>query len=173
VHRTTIRRVDPQGADALALLREAAIDARALYPDLLAADAPWPTNPPDAPRGVYLVMYAAGADGEADGGGGPRPGEPVACGALRPLGEAETSSVAEVRRMYVLRHLRRGGHARRLLAALEQQALALGYTTLRLETGSRQAPAIALYEACGFVRIPPWGAYIGDPFSVCFEKILT
>lgn len=100
-------------------------------------------------------MYAAGA--------------PVACGALRPL-PAHGPHTAEVRRMYVLRHLRRSGHARRMLAALEQQALALGHTTLRLETGSRQAPAIALYQACGFVRIPSWGEYIGDPLSVCFEK---
>lgn len=75
--------VDPQGADALALLREAAIEARALYPEHFAAE--------------------------------------------------------------------------------------FGYTAMRLETGNRQLSAIALYEKLGFRRIPPFGEYLNDPLSVCFE----
>lgn len=150
-----IRPVDPQGDDALALLREAAIDARALYPELHRPDAPWPTNPPNPPRGIYLVAYVSG--------------QPTACGALRPL----TQHCAEVRRMYVLKSARRGGLARAVLQALEAEALALGYTLLRLETGMRQHAAMALYRAQGFVQIPPFGAYADDPTSVCFEKHLA
>lgn len=64
--------VDPPGTDALALLREAAIEARALYPEHVEPDATWPTNAPTPDRGVYLVACQAG--------------RPVACGALRPIG---------------------------------------------------------------------------------------
>jgi GNAT superfamily N-acetyltransferase len=150
-----IRAVDPQGEDALALLREAAIDARALYPELHRPNAPWPTNPPNPPRGAYLVAYVDG--------------QPTACGALRPV----DADCAEVRRMYVLKQARRGGLASAMLRALEAEALARGFSLLRLETGMRQLPAIALYRAHGFVQIAPFGDYANDPTSVCFEKQLA
>lgn len=150
-----IEDVDPQGADALALLREAAIEARALYPELHQPGAPWPTNPPTPLRGTYLVAYLDSV--------------PTACGALRPI----DAQCAEVRRMYVLKSARRGGLARAILTTLERAALAQGYTQLRLETGCRQQAAMALYEACGFHRIPPFGEYAHDPTSVCFEKTIA
>jgi len=62
--------------------------------------------------------------------------------------------------------------ARALLKQLESAALEIGYSVLRLETGNRQFAAIALYQACGYHRIPPFGAYAADPTSVCFEKDL-
>ena len=85
-----IRPADPQGADALALLREAAIEARALYPELVQPGAPWPTNPPLPERGAYLVMYAADQFGAEHA---------VGMGALRPLDQ----HTAELRRLFVLR----------------------------------------------------------------------
>jgi len=147
-----IERVDPQGEAALGLLLEAAIDAHALYPELHAPDAPWPTNPPLGERSVYLV----GWQGDL----------PVGCGALRPLDAA----TAEVRRMYVHRDHRRLGLARAVLDRLVDEARALGYTRLRLETGFRQQAAMALYESAGFHRIPAFGEYADDPTSVCFER---
>jgi hypothetical protein len=27
-----------------------------------------------------------------------------------------------------------------------------------------------LYESYGFTRIPPFGPYVNDPISVCYEK---
>ncbi|MFO0968127.1 MAG: hypothetical protein U0793_21435 [Gemmataceae bacterium] len=45
--------------------------------------------------------------------------------------------------------------------------------TLRLETGTRQPESIRLYETSGYHRIEPYGEYIGDLHSVCFEKRLT
>jgi putative acetyltransferase len=146
---------DPQGADALALLREAAIEARALYPELFARDAPWPDNPPTAGRGVYLVTYTDG--------------KPVACGALRPI-DAEA---VEVRRLFVTAAARRRGLAQAMLLELERRAAALGNKVMRLETGNRQLAAIALYESLGFKRIPPFGPYAQDPLSVCFEKTVS
>jgi putative acetyltransferase len=151
-HSLRIEVVDPQGADALVLLREAAIEARALYPDLHAPDAPFPDNPPTPPRGIYLLAY----EGKL----------PIASGALRPINE----TTVEIRRMYVLKEYRRHGVARSMLAALERESARLGYNLMRLETGYKQDSAMRLYEAYGFIRIPPFGVYIDDPSSVCFEK---
>lgn len=74
--------------------------------------------------------------------------------------------------MFVIRTGRRCGVARQILRELEVRAQALGNTTLRLETGYKQVPAITLYESAGFVRIQPFGAYVGDPTSVCFQKVI-
>ncbi len=149
-----IHPADPQGADALGLLHEASIDARALYPEAFAGITAAATNGPLVAGGVYLV-------GTVDG-------RPVACGALHPLGDA----VAEVRRMYVHREHRRRGFARAVLSRLVDEAARLGYRRLLLETGDRQQPAMALYEASGFVRIAPFGNHVDDPTSVCYERRL-
>ena len=144
--------VDPQGAEALALLREAAFEARALYPELHAPEAPWPINRPTPPGGLYLLAYAGRT--------------PVGSGALRP----REPGVVEVRRVYVSATARRTGIATRLLLALEEAAGHLGYAKMRLETGCRQLPAIGLYLKHGFDRIEPFDEYANDPTSLCFEK---
>jgi GNAT superfamily N-acetyltransferase len=157
-----VRVVDPLCADALALLEAAALEARALYPDLIPADAPMPTNAPHAPGCVYLVAY----DSE----------RPVGMGALRPLpvapGEGLAPHTAEVRRMFVDTACRRRGVGQSVLAALERHAAALGNRRLVLETGNRRLPAIALYERAGYRHIAPFGPHVGDLTSVCFEKDL-
>jgi GNAT superfamily N-acetyltransferase len=150
-----IEAVDPQHPRALALLGEATVEARALYPELFALGAPAPANPPLGARDAYLLAW--------------REGQAVGCAALR---EQEAFS-GEVRRMFVTRAARRDGVARALLVELERQALALGYHRLVLETGARQHAAIALYSGSGWRRIAAWGPYVGDPMSVCFGKALT
>lgn len=72
--------------------------------------------------------------------------------------------------MFVVRNARPGGLARAILVALEREAQRLGYAVMRLETGNRQQSAMAFYEAHGFTRIAPFGEYIDDPTSVCYEK---
>lgn len=86
----------------------------------------------------------------------------IGCGALR-----LADDFAEIKRMYVVPDARRRGHARRLLAALEDAARELGYERVRLDTGARQPHARALYEAAGFQPIPdyndnPKAAYWGE-----------
>ena len=104
-------------------------------------------------RGTFLVVYLGRT--------------PVGCGALRLL-DAET---AELKRMYVSPLERGKGLGRRLLAALEAEALALGVRRLLLETGVRQAAALALYRATGFQPIPLFGEYCLSPeTSVCLGK---
>lgn len=149
-----IKNVDPQGADALALLHEASIDARALYPELFANDSPPATNAPLGERCVYIVAYVDGY--------------PLACGAFRPFDEF----TAEIRRMYVHRDHRRKGLARAVLGHLEREAVRLGYKRLMLETGYKQVSAMRLYESCGFQRIAPFGEYVDDPTSVCYERLI-
>ena len=77
---------------------------------------------------------------------------------------------AEVRRMFVTAAVRRRGVARAVLVELERQAMLLGYRALRLQTGDRQPEAVALYAAAGYARIAPFGPYVDDATSVCFEK---
>jgi putative acetyltransferase len=150
-----IENVDPHGEVALSLLREAAIDARALYPELHASNAPWPANAPLQEGGAYVVAYLDGL--------------PLACGALRPI----DSETAEVKRMYIQRDHRRRGLGRAVLAYLQREARRLGYKRLLLETGYKQLASIALYESFGFHRIPPFGEYKNDPTSVCYELYLS
>lgn len=147
-----IEPADPQGAAALALLADAAREVRALYS--VQPDATPPGNAPTPPRGVYLLAW--------------REARAVGSAALRPL----DATTAEVRRLYVAPSARRQGVARALLAALEDRARGFGCAELRLETGDRQAAALALYAACGWERIAPFGGYRGDPTSVCFAKAL-
>ncbi|MEJ6000271.1 GNAT family N-acetyltransferase [Paucibacter soli] len=149
-----MRDVDPQGEDALALLREAAADARALYPELFVGALTAPTNGPLPERGVYVVAYLDE--------------RPLACGAFRPLDQGS----AEIRRIYVHREHRRAGLAKALLAHLAMRAAGLGYRRLVLETGYKQLPAMRLYESCGYSRIAAFGEYANDPTSVCYERLL-
>ena len=97
-----------------------------------------------------------------------RDGTPIACGAVRRIDEA----TGELKRMFVRQEARGQGVGRILLDALEGEARKLGMTRLVLETGTRQKPAIALYERTGFTHIPPFGEYVKSPFSVCMAKDL-
>jgi len=106
-------------------------------------------------RGAFLVVYQEGT--------------PVGCGALRLL-DPET---AELKRMYVSPSMRGKGLGRRLVAALEAEAWALGVRRLVLETGVRQAAALALYRKTGFKPIPLYGEYCLSPeTSICLGKEL-
>jgi GNAT superfamily N-acetyltransferase len=105
--------------------------------------------------GAFLVVY--------------QDGTPVGCGALRLLDAA----TAELKRMYVSPSVRGRGLGRRLVAALEGEARALGVRRLVLETGVRQAAALALYRATGFHPIPLYGEYCLSPeTSLCLGKDL-
>ena len=147
-----ISEVDPLGAEALRLLREAGVEGRGLYPEDRAIGVPWPTNSPTPQRGSYVLAYLSGL--------------PVGSGSLLQCDE----HIAEVRRLFVLPAARRQGIGRALLRHLERDASRFSYKLMRLETGNRQTAAMALYESCGFTRIPPFGPYLNSRFSVCYEK---
>jgi GNAT superfamily N-acetyltransferase len=108
----------------------------------------------ESPTGAFLV----GFEGEA----------PVACGGICRYDDA----TGEIRRMYVARDQRGGGLSRQILRALEEEARALGYGAIRLETGNRQPEAVGLYRSAGYEPIPRYGPYVDDERSLCFEKRL-
>lgn len=104
--------------------------------------------------GVFVVAY----DGET----------PVACGALRPISEADV----ELKRMYVADSHRGRGVSRQVLELLESKARGLGFRKLLLETGDQQTAAIGLYSTSGYHRVAAFGEYVGGARSVCFAKDL-
>lgn len=106
------------------------------------------------PDGVFLVAHVDG--------------EPIGCGGVKRF----DAITAEVKRMYTAPRGRRQGVARSILEQLEDEARALGYTKIRLETGTAQPEAMRLYESMDYAAIPSYGRYSADPRSRCFEKPL-
>jgi GNAT superfamily N-acetyltransferase len=84
------------------------------------------------PRGAFLLLLADG--------------EPVAGGAYRRY----DATTAEFKRIWTHSAHRRRGLARRVLAALEEDAAARGYRRAYLTTGPRQPEARGLYLAAGY-----------------------
>jgi putative acetyltransferase len=150
----TIEAVDPRESVATTLIAALTQEMARLYPD---EDGSGNFTPADVlvPRSAFLVgMWS---------------GQPVACGAYRPM----SSDIAEIKRMYLEPDYRGRGLARRILQELESRARLDGYLLARLETGILQPAAIRLYERAGYHRIESYGIYEGNPRSVCFEKGLN
>lgn len=117
----------------------------------------------EPPRGLYLLAYD-----ELD--------SPVATGGWRSQDandECYEDGDAELKRMYVTAQARGLGLARRILAALEDDARAAGRTRMVLETGTKQPEAIALYTSSGYTPCAKFGHYRFDELSRCFAKPLT
>ncbi|HEY2040928.1 MAG TPA: GNAT family N-acetyltransferase [Edaphobacter sp.] len=78
-------------------------------------------------------------------------GTPIGCCALVPIDEG----VFEVAKMAVAELWQGRGIGRRVLAYTIEQGRALGASKLYLETNSKLANAIHLYESLGFKHLPP------------------
>lgn len=76
-------------------------------------------------------------------------GSAVACGGFRRL----DAMTCEVKRMFVAEEARRRGHARRLLARLEDEARVAGYRRVRLDTSATLIESRTLYESSGYSAI--------------------
>jgi putative acetyltransferase len=148
----TIRREPFDSPDALELRAELQAELIAIYDG---EDTESGTKPSAADTPVFVVAREGGDDGPA-----------IGCGALRPYGDGRV----EMKRMYVRPDRRGRGYSRAILAALEDEARALGATTVILETGVRQTEAVALYERSGYEPIPLFGPYVDSPISLCYEK---
>jgi GNAT superfamily N-acetyltransferase len=117
---------------------------------------PIPVPLPDAedyrpPHGAVLVAFAGA--------------EPLACVCLHTL----SPGLGEVKRLYVAPAARGQGLARRLMAAIEDQARALGLTRLNLDTHESLTNAIALYRAEGWQDTDPYTTW---PATHWFTKPL-
>lgn len=142
----------PDTGEALALIRALDEDLRARY----RKDETYGLRPEDlhAPLLIFLVARVGR--------------QPVGCGAVRPL----EPGVGEIKRMFVLPDWRGRGIGRGLLSALETHARAIGYSRLRLETGTLQPEAVGLYRSAGYENRAAFGEYLGHPQSVFLEKAL-
>lgn len=104
------------------------------------------------PRGAFLLMTL---DGIALG-----------CAGLK----GTDKGYAEIKRMWIAPSARGMGLTHRLMAAIEDQARALGIDTLRLDTNS------VLHEACAYYRKHGWteiARFNPDPYpDLFFEKQL-
>lgn len=96
-------------------------------------------------------------------------GEPAGCVGLR----RHDDDAVEMKRLFVRRSFRRQGWALVLLHRAEDEARALGYRRLVLETGLAQPEAIALYTSHGYQRIPGFGHYRDSPANRCFARDVT
>src|SRR5438270_10795511 len=90
------------------------------------------------PRGTFLLVRLNGA--------------PVGCGGLKPM----SREAAYLKRMWIAPGARGLGLARRLLTALEDEARAIGYSIVRLETNKSLIEAQQLYRSAGFADVPPF-----------------
>lgn len=75
----------------------------------------------------------------------------------------QTSKTASLRAMWVDPSHRRTGTGRRLVEAVIQWASDRGATRIQLEVNEAAAPAIALYQACGFRPTGHTRSLLSDP----------
>ena len=118
----------------------------------LAETAPHYVSPPS---GVFVVAYLDD-------------GTPAGCGAVKRYDD----EAGELKRMFTAPAGRGQGIGRALLVRLEEEARRIGYSKLRLETGSVQHEAVGLYTSMGYEPIEPYGMYKDHPHTLCFEKRL-
>lgn len=110
-------------------------------------------GPYAAPGGVLLVARISG--------------KAAGCVGVRRFED----DICEMKRQFVRHSFRGVGLGRRLALASLDQARALGYRRMRLDTLPWMRQAMALYQSLGFVEVPP---YRFNPVAgaVYFEKLL-
>jgi GNAT superfamily N-acetyltransferase len=151
-----IRRSTPASPDAARLIAALNAELTAMFPEPGATHFSLRGEQVEVGNGAFLVAYL---DDVA-----------VGCGAVRRL----DSETAELKRMYVDPVVRGRGIGRAIVEALEREARVLGLTRIVLETGTRLAPAMKLYQAMGYTSIPLFGEYLSSQdTSVCFGKSLS
>jgi putative acetyltransferase len=147
LHIAEVRPDDPRLAPLIGELR-AELDAR--YPEEITFD-----HPVVRQEALFLLVTDSGV--------------PVACCAVQPLDGGE----CELKRMYVVPHLRGKGIARQLMARVDELAARLGAVRIKLETGPRQPEAIKVYERAGYTPIPNYPPYDAWDLSLCYAKALV
>lgn len=101
-----------------------------------------------APPGGRLLLACAVSE----------PSRGIGCGAIRPIATGE----CELKRMYVSPGHRGRGIGRAIAARLIEEARAIGYERVKLDTSADMAAAQSLYRSLGFV---PTDRYNDDPLE--------
>ncbi len=147
-----IRAVDPTDRDAVDCVSEyfAELDRRSesgFDPAAGVSAEPHELRPP---AGELLIAYLQD--------------RAIGCGAVK----HHPGAPSEIKRMWVAQSTRGLGIGRRLLAELEQCAVASGAPAARLETNRALVEAIAMYRSAGYVEVAPFNS---EPFADhWFEK---
>jgi putative acetyltransferase len=148
-----IEREDPRRPDVAALIQELDRMMRALYPA----------------ESNHLLDLETLADSSIHFFVARRNGVALGCGALW----HREADYGEVKRIFVKPEAREQKIGRLILRALEANARAHGLPALRLETGTLQPEALALFTAEGFVKRGHFADYpADDPYSIFLEKRL-
>ncbi|MFF1276484.1 GNAT family N-acetyltransferase [Streptomyces marokkonensis] len=149
----TVEHVDGHAPDARACLDAYADDLDARFPEGFdRADLVDPEEV-SGDAGAFFVAYEEG--------------RPVGCGALR----RHAAGIGEIRHVWVHADARRLGLARRVLDALETEALRRDWTVVRLDTHAALTEAQAMYRAAGYTEIPAYAEHVyADHW---FEKRLS
>ena len=147
-----IMATDPAAAEAQPVL--AALSGRLVEITGSSGQASFDADDVRGERAVFLLAYDAIE-------------RPCGCGALRSL----SGDIAEIKRMYAAPGTQ--GLGARLLAVLEQQALAFGYRAIWLETRRINTRAVDFYLKHGYRVIENYGRYLGRAEAVCFAKELA
>jgi GNAT superfamily N-acetyltransferase len=145
-----LQAVDVGDAEAQKLMGELDLELNRRYPGV-------PTNGIDTEEfraaGGYFVLLRCG-------------GEAIGCGAFRSV----EAGCVEIKRMFVREAHRGHGYSKQILRHLEDVAKSRGFRRFVLETGVRQPEAAGLYVSAGYLSIPNYGRYAGNPDSICFAK---
>lgn len=146
--------------ELVALRRQMALYLRGLYgPVGYFADDGTLARAEASAAGRVVLVVRAGDDPTILGTVTLAPHDPV-----RPAGWGR------LERLYVLPAARGRGVARRLLAAVHDEARALGLDTLGLSTGTRQPAAVRLYTRCGYRPVAPPASALADGRLLWFAR---
>lgn len=146
-----IRQENISSTDAIALLNELACELEHITGS--SGNASFDVADVSDPRARFVV--ARDSSGSA-----------VGCGAIRPMED----NVAEIKRVYA--RVKHAGIGAAILRYLEQEAAAIGFRTLRLETRAINRSAVDFYLRSHYRIIPNFGKYVGHTEAICFEKTL-
>ena len=142
---------DPAALHCLAAYYKLLLDT---FPLVTADMLPLPLTDPEKycpPHGAFFIAWSDDL--------------PIGCVSLRPL----EPGVAEVKRLWVDPIARGQGLATRLMRTLESRARDMGFTSLKLDSHTDLAPAIALYRADGWVETTPYTSF---PANIWMTKRL-
>lgn len=145
----------PEAPEALTLVHELSLRLGAITGD--DGRKNFSAGSVQSPRARFVVAYLDG--------------EPVGCGALRPLDLDGHGHVCEIKRMYARRA--GAGVGSQILRYLEREAAAIGYREAWLETRRVNMVAVDFYARHGYRERANYGVYVGRPEAVCFEKGLA
>ncbi|MCU1404218.1 MAG: hypothetical protein JWQ43_521 [Glaciihabitans sp.] len=98
-----------------------------------------------------------------------RDGVAIAGGAFK----RTDASTAEAKRVWTHPNFRRQGLARVVMAELEREAAARGYTAMELTTGARQPEAVALYLHLGYSPLFDLDGDFEEISYLAFSKTLA